>query len=76
MILILAGCYQQARNWAAARDMRVAEWHYLQDVAALDGYAPPADRLAYVGSYYNREDLPEIVRALQARGFDVRVRAR
>lgn len=62
MIFVVAGCYQQARNWAAV--WPVQEWRFVAGPQTLDGVHNAM--IVYVGSYRERDDLAAIERAARA----------
>lgn len=61
MILIFAGTFEQAWNWADKRGIARNHWRYLEP-ATTRGYMEPDVYL--VGEYFARPDLEQMVAAL------------
>ena len=67
MIFVVAGCYQQARNWAAANEVAPHEWRFVRSVDTLRGARD--DSIVYTGTFYDREDLEAIRQVALAAGL-------
>lgn len=72
MILVIAGNYEQGRNWikehvkrridAGDTDVRVIEYTYVSGIDSLRGYSDPHGY--FVGDWRSRKDLRDIVQTL------------
>ena len=61
-ILVLAGNYQQARQWARDSGIAPRDWRYIGTPASLRGYRNPI--VAKVGTFYERRDVAEFEECL------------
>lgn len=62
-IYIVAGNFRQANEWAREARIPPSKFVYVENVSRLRGVSDPV--VAYVGTWRDRKDLPEIAQALE-----------
>lgn len=63
-IHIVAGNYQQARDWAREGQLGPNDWTYIGSPSTLRGLGPDAI-IAKVGTYNDRQDIEEVLEYIQ-----------
>jgi hypothetical protein len=66
--LIVAGNYQQAREYAAEDGLQRSEWRYVQSVADLRGLGV-GYQVLFRGTWYERRDAADLV--LEKHGLEL-----
>jgi len=61
---VIAGNYQQARQWAEEQDLHPREWLYVSQARDLRGYAIDRSQVEWVGTFYERRDIRDIREAV------------
>lgn len=71
-IAVIAGTYEQARNWAQQNSLGVSDWWDISDPDRLRGLRP--SKIVFVGTYVQRRDFEQLahqVNRLESMGSKV-----
>lgn len=72
LFLVLAGTYEQYRQWCAFRGLNERHAVYLHHVRDMMGRRPENSKVIYIGTWYERKDAYDIEEYLRGYGFNVR----